>query len=56
MKVVDDILRKMREFADGQEKNKYSVLREMSTDSFRAYAERIEAAANRQHPYEEGCG
>ena len=56
MKAVDDILRKMRELADGQAKNKYSVFREMSTDSFRAYADRSEVAVNRQHPYEEGCG
>lgn len=44
MKTVDGILREMRDFADGQEKNNYYDLREMSTDSFRAYADRIEAA------------
>lgn len=44
MKTVDEILRVMREFADGQEKNGYYDLRALSTDSFRAYADRIEAA------------
>ena len=48
MKTVDEIVRKMREFADGQEKNGYYDLRELSTDSFRAYADLIEKAVKNQ--------
>ena len=43
------ILEEMRDFADGQEKNNYYDLREMGTDSFRAYADRIEAAVVREN-------
>jgi hypothetical protein len=48
MKTVDEILRKMRKFADEQEKNDYYDLRALSTDSFRAYADLIEAAVKNQ--------
>ena len=48
MKTVDDILRKMREFADEQEKNDYYDLRALSTDSFRGYADLIEKAVKHQ--------
>lgn len=45
---IADIVSKMRDFADGQEKNNCYDLREMGTDSLRAYADRIEEAAKRE--------
>jgi hypothetical protein len=41
---LKDILEEMHDFSNGQEKNNYYDLREMGTDAFRAYADRIEAA------------
>lgn len=48
MKTVDNILRRMREFADEAERGDCYDLRALSTDSFRAYADIIEKAVKHQ--------
>ena len=45
---IADILAEMRDFANRQEKNDCYDLREMGTDSLRAYADRIEVAERRE--------
>ena len=48
MKTVDNILRGMRRLADEAERGDCYDLRGLGTDSLRAYADRIEAAAKRE--------
>ena len=45
---IADILAEMRDFANRQEKNNCYDLREMGTDSLRAYADRIESEVKRK--------